>query len=156
MAHEPEDLPRPRTPRLGQGSAPWMTFDQQQQQRYNQQAAALANQQPQNDLQGRGPTQQQQQPDSRKHRPGEDDSTSVGSFKTCPSDPNMVASLVPRQISDNYEEVSRLQRSRDVSVMSGASEVTLSAKTRGSKSSVQSDGMLRATTVSPVFNSKPR
>lgn len=151
MTHETEDLPRPRTPRLGQGSAPWMTYDQQQQQRYQQQQQApVSPPRPQNDLQIRGP------PDSRRPRPGEDDSTSVGSFKTCPSDPNMLANLVPRQVADNYEEVSRQQRSRDASVMSGVSEVTISAKNRGSRSSVQSEGVLRATTGSPVAFSRPR
>ena len=130
-----EDLPKPRTPHLGQGSAPWISYEQQQQQQQQhrqQQHIPMTRQ----TLQTADVPQVTFNNDHRRAKsnpgPDQEDSTSLTSFKTCPSDPNLLANLLPRQVFDNYEEVSRL-RSRDASVLSGGSEVTLSPSSRASK-----------------------
>ena len=143
IPYETEDLPRPRTPHLGQGAAPWISYEQQQQQQQrqhnHQQLIPMTRQQHQQG--GDGP----HTPSNNDHRrtksnpgPEQDDSTSLTSFKTCPSDPNLLANLLPRQVFDNYEEVSRLHRSRDQSVLSGGSDVTLSPTRVSKRPSLQS------------------
>jgi hypothetical protein len=187
MIHEPtEELPWPRTPHLGQGAAPWISYEQQQQQQQQEQqrqqqlipmtrpALSTPQQQQHNDLPpvayqggpvggGVDPRRSKSNPSQQQHHhqgASEDETASLTSFKTCPSDPNLMASLVPRQISDNYEELSRQHRSRDPSVLSGGSDVTLSASTTrvpSKRSSVQSEVPLRSSAAStPLPYSRPR
>jgi hypothetical protein len=183
MIHEPtEELPWPRTPHLGQGAAPWISYEQQQQQQQEQQrqqqqlipmTRPAPQQQQQNDLPpvayhgghvggGVDPRRSKSNPSQQHHHQvaSEDETASLTSFKTCPSDPNLMASLVPRQISDNYEELSRQHRSRDPSVLSGGSDVTLSAsntRVPSKRSSVQSEVPLRSSATStPLPYSRPR
>ena len=180
MTHEPtEELPWPRTPHLGQGAAPWISYEQQQQQQQQRQQQLIPmtrptlstpQQQQQNDLPpvayhggGVDPRRSKSNPSQQQHHhqgASEDETASLTSFKTCPSDPNLMASLVPRQISDNYEELSRQHRSRDPSVLSGGSDVTLSASTTrvpSKRSSVQSEVPLRSSATStPLPYSRPR
>lgn len=162
---ETEDLPKPRTPHLGHGSAPWISYEQQQQQQNRQQ--------PQQHI----PMTRQLQPtadlpqvafnnDHRRTKsnpgPDQEDTTSLTSFKTCPSDPNLLANLLPRQVFDNYEEVSRL-RSRDTSVLSGGSEVTLSPSRASKRPSLQSDATPSSSSwarssgaTTPIVHTRPR
>jgi len=172
MVHENEDLPWPRTLHLGQGSAPWISYEQQQQQQQQQRQ-----QQQQNIPMTRQPSalsqHQQHYSDlpphvtfnnggeirhSKSNPVLEDDAASVTSFKTCPSDPNLMANLLPRQVTDNYDEISRLHRSRDTSVLSGASEVTLSPGKGSKRPSFQSEaaGARVSGAGTPIAHTRPR
>ena len=172
MTHDTEDLPSPRAPHLGKGAAPWIHFEQQQQLQQHPQrqqqyipltralpvASAPPYQPSQHHHHDHLPPLQVTFPGVEPHRTPnpkrtqsfEDDATSITSFKTCPSDPNLMANLVPRQISDNYEDISRLHRSRDGSVMSGASEVTISPAKFSKRPSFQSGSG------TPLSQTRPR
>jgi len=156
IPYETEDLPRPRTPHLGQGAAPWISYEQQQQQQQqrqknHQQPIPLTRQQHHH----AGDAAPNSDHRRTKSNPGPepDDSTSLTSFKTCPSDPNLLANLLPRQVFDNYEEVSRLHRSRD---LSGGSDVTLSASRVSKRPSLQSEASRTSSAATPVVHTRPR
>lgn len=142
MVHDVEDLPRPRTPHLGNTAAMrnpdmtltlesegihanasqvWPSLQQQDLELTNRQGDYAPTSLPSRarntsniSLQDapRGNSSRIRLGETRRQDTGnstvpslEDDTASINSFKTCPSEPNLnlTGGVVPRQVSDNYE-----------------------------------------------------
>lgn len=127
MVHDADDLPRQRTPNLGAGVNPqnWsgqqVTGDQSDQQQFPNQQPPPQKQHPHvvtRKTSHPGNPGRTRLGDTR-YPPGtgsipsvEEDTASLNSFKTCPSEPNLnSSSLVPRVVSDNYSSYGTLTRS---------------------------------------------